>query len=260
MLAFGSAPLLIDPVVPRHDLLLREALAAFDPFDSDSTAVEPYFFSRGGSRNRIAPQQAYRGIAHGHSVLPKIEDRGDAGYVICVETPGIKREDLKVELVGRRSVCVSVSRPSEVSPSQPNDQITQQTADLTDQTAQTQPNDVQHSLQLFKRVDVPHDADTSKMHLTYSDGLLLVEIPRKDAASEQAISTEFGEECAEIEKEMRERAARVEELRAEMEKESRLALEARGKLRDARKEYASKVANERKELFFGQAGAPGAQI
>jgi len=170
--------------------------------------------------------------------------------VVRIETPGIKREDLKVELVGRRSVCVSVSRPREIPPSLTNHEATQQTEEITEQSAETQRNDV--VVQLFKRVDIPYDADTSKLHLSYSNGLLVVELPRKDAASEQAISTEFGEECAEIEKEMRERAARVEELRAEMEKESRLALEARGKLRDARKEYASKVIKERKELFIRQ--------
>jgi len=227
-------------------------------------------------RNRLPPR-----IARGHSVLPTIVKSGTAGYVIRVEMPGIKPEELKVELVGRRSVCVSVSRtvPREAQPSQPTDQITDQTDGITEQAAQTQ-TDVaslkmdQPSLQLFKRVDVPQDADTSKMHLTYTDGLLVVEVPRKDAAAKQAdaaekqiIANELDEECAKIREEMKERAAKVLELRAEMQKESRLVLEARGKLCKARKQYASKVLNERKELFFQQETAetaaetaPGAQV
>eukprot|EP00286_Rhodomonas_abbreviata_P007646 CAMPEP_0181326932 /NCGR_PEP_ID=MMETSP1101-20121128/21793_1 /TAXON_ID=46948 /ORGANISM="Rhodomonas abbreviata, Strain Caron Lab Isolate" /LENGTH=76 /DNA_ID=CAMNT_0023435481 /DNA_START=29 /DNA_END=256 /DNA_ORIENTATION=+ len=76
MIAFGS-PVLIDPIANRHNLHLRQAFDAFNPFDNDSIEAEPYFFSRGGNNaHLIAPVS--NGITRGHSGHPKIEDRGSA--------------------------------------------------------------------------------------------------------------------------------------------------------------------------------------
>ena len=167
--------------------------------------------------------------------LPKIERRQD-GYVVRVETPGVKKEHLKVELVGRRTLLVTASNPQPSKLAEGDTPVHEQP-----QPTQSAPEHQRYSL--CKRIDLPHDADWSKVQLSYADGLLTVEIAKKEEGA-----TEYGEKAAELQADVDRRLKKVEALRAELEQEQCATVQAQLALCQAKAEFARSVAEEKLQL------------
>ena len=178
--------------------------------------------------------------ARGHPALPKIEHKDDS-YFIRLETPGVKKEDLKVELVARRTLVVTAcDKPA----SQPTDAETH---------GQTPPQPI---CKLCKRVDVPRDADWSKVQLSYADGLLTAVVPKiTHEAGEQDVAAEYGEKAGALHAEVKERLTKLQALQAALQEEQRAAAKAQQALREAKAEFARTVAEEKRQLAIDGVGA-----
>lgn len=222
MLSLLSPQLHFPVLAPRHSL---------SPFD-----IEPFDFLHDDRMLLTAPRVSSFG--HGLSALPKIEDKGHA-YVIRVETPGISKSNLKVEVLGRRTLLVTASNNH---PSEPN-------ADPK-QNESAQSHAPQLALTLCKRVDLPGDADCSKVHLSYADGLLTAEVAKKKQGCDEATAVEDGDKVGKLQAEAKETAARVQALQAELEEARRAASVAQRSLSEAKAEAARSIAQERRPLLL----------
>ena len=124
---------------------------------------------------------------------PRIDWREDAnGFVLTAETPGLRKDELKVELVDASDHCVlEVSGQTAVKPAATD------AAKATDADANVGPTDAGKPQELratyraFKeRVRLPQGVDREAMRAKYEDGLLVVTIPRvkTDGVKRRAIA------------------------------------------------------------------------
>lgn len=133
------------------------------------------------------------------------------GFLLQVPCPGIPREDIRVDLVGSRTVCVKRLARSE--------------ACRAGQTAKVE------QVVTEKSVTLPQIVDENRIACRYADGLLSVTI-----SAEETESGTCRESSALLDKLWQDAvaaAARVEKVKEELRKETVMASEALGALRAA---------------------------
>jgi len=234
MLAIMSPRFHFESHSPRPDAFpfsaVEETFEAFDSFDPFGSA------SFGGGARMMMPRQVFDApfYASGHNVVLK-----DGAYKIKVQTPGVKQENLQVELLGRRSLIVTNSDNAETEEGQEQQEQQEQ------HKARQRFSPFSHPL--CKRIDLPCDADSASVQLRYADGLLTVEVAQK---KHEDTAVEEGEEAATLLAEMKEGAARVEALRAELEAAQQKLVTSQRTLRQARMHHAQSLTQERRLLSF----------
>eukprot|EP00286_Rhodomonas_abbreviata_P004114 CAMPEP_0181347390 /NCGR_PEP_ID=MMETSP1101-20121128/33853_1 /TAXON_ID=46948 /ORGANISM="Rhodomonas abbreviata, Strain Caron Lab Isolate" /LENGTH=235 /DNA_ID=CAMNT_0023459601 /DNA_START=71 /DNA_END=778 /DNA_ORIENTATION=- len=234
MIGMLSKPLNLDPMAPRrrmHHWDLYDSIDASEIFSMEPSFADGWLTSH--------PADGF--VSHGYDVKPTTEEKGE-GYVIRVETPGMKREDLKVELQGNRSVIVTGQTET----------LCPVNESIIEQERQTKkPRKKSESLFLWKRAEIPADADPTRIQLKYSDGILTVEVPRLHTAFDQLSFDTDDEKTEELKKEVEEKLAKVKELQAELESAASSAWAAQERLRAARKESSRNGKWEKVELTIG---------
>jgi len=213
-------------------------LDTLDPMDFNSIDS---FFSDDVWGEEYSPLLSKLRSFRGAGNLPEIS-KTDTGYEIRIEAPGIPKENLKVELIGKRSLVVSANVEKKSSPT-----------DDGKPPGQPGRSSESESLQLWNQVDIPRDADASKLKTKYENGLLTVSVPRYEAASSPKEDTgvqtaKIDPKSQELEQEVKERLSKIEELRAELEKERTRAMEARQQLEKERRERERRVDRKQIEI------------
>ena len=114
------------------------------------------------------------------------------GFVLTAETPGLRKDELKVELVDASDHCVlEVSGQTAVKPAA-TDAAKDTDADANvGPTDAGKPQELRATYRAFKeRVRLPQGVDREAMRAKYEDGLLVVTIPRvkTDGVKRRAIA------------------------------------------------------------------------
>jgi len=215
----------------KMDKLLK--IDDLDQFNTDS--ADSLFFNDAWADDFQPLFSNLRNFQKGVGKLPDVQETKN-GYEIRVEAPGVKKEDLKVELVGKRSLVVSASSST--------------SAEKAGQDDPKSTRQESSSFRLWNQVAIPLDADTSRIKLKYDNGLLIVGIPRFGAVqaaekSEQNAKSDSNKEVtaradpkAETERELEERMAKIQQLMQDLESEKKSALVAKQKLERAKRERA----------------------
>jgi HSP20 family molecular chaperone IbpA len=240
---------------PRHHMLfdfdddaeshsafaLRDFGRALGPFEPPSFAFAP------------GPSAMALGRGGGLHLVRE----GDK-YVASCALPGVRRDDITLELHGNRVLAIRVQRgdapgapdqPDAAAPAAPaadhdSDQTTAQPdADKKDSAAQdNQPAAAAHTRQHFsavlqRSVALPQLVDSAGIATTYRDGLLRVEIPIQPPAA----GDEQSARMAALEQEAKDADARVEELCKQL-------TELRAKARDAHQAVRTEKAEAQRAL------------
>ena len=136
------------------------------------------------SRKRKAAEAP---TSHLHLPLhPRITWREDAsGFLLTAETPGLRKDELKVEVVDASDHAVlevsgeTAARPAAIDAAKASD------ADATADAGKAdtgKPHEVRATYRAFKeRVRLPQGVDREAMRAKYEDGLLVVTMPRLQA-------------------------------------------------------------------------------
>ena len=136
------------------------------------------------SRKRKAAEAP---TSHLHLPLhPRITWREDAsGFLLTAETPGLRKDELKVEVVDASDHAVlevsgeTEARPAAIDAAKASD------ADATADAGKAdagKPHEVRATYRAFKeRVRLPQGVDREAMRAKYEDGLLVVTMPRAQA-------------------------------------------------------------------------------
>eukprot|EP00961_Rhodomonas_salina_P045496 611063-Rhodomonas_salina.2 len=74
----------------------------------------------------------------------------------------------------------------------------------TQQAAETKHGEVESALSLCKAVNLPQDADTDATSLSYADGMLTIEVPKRTRSEAE----EVDEEAAALESDLKRRRER----------------------------------------------------
>eukprot|EP00281_Chroomonas_sp_CCMP1168_P000850 CAMPEP_0206276858 /NCGR_PEP_ID=MMETSP0047_2-20121206/36530_1 /ASSEMBLY_ACC=CAM_ASM_000192 /TAXON_ID=195065 /ORGANISM="Chroomonas mesostigmatica_cf, Strain CCMP1168" /LENGTH=216 /DNA_ID=CAMNT_0053706403 /DNA_START=126 /DNA_END=777 /DNA_ORIENTATION=- len=130
-------------------------------------------------------------------------------YCIGAATPGVKREDLKIEVVGGHKLEITI--------------------DHKEGTVVRKG---------FMSMSLPKDADTLKPRVEYVDGMLNVYFPSTSPEESEKRMRLADAAHADIAKDYDTRCEKVKQLREELEKEMKLAAEVQEKLREARYQEA----------------------
>lgn len=133
------------------------------------------------------------------------------GFLLQVPCPGIPQEDIRVDLVGSRTVCVKHLAHSE--------------ACRAGQTAKVE------QVVTEKSVTLPQIVDENRIACRYADGLLCVTISSQQ--TESGTCKESSALLEKLEQDAVAAAARVEKVKEELRKETVKAAEALGALRAA---------------------------
>eukprot|EP00961_Rhodomonas_salina_P070976 953044-Rhodomonas_salina.1 len=145
-------------------------------------------------------------LQEGLGELPTLQDKDDK-YVIQVATPGIKQQHLKVELVGRRQLVISAGtrKTDDTNSDAPADQDEGKANEKeSEQIAKRKPGAVESALSLRKAVTLPQDADIDAISLSYADGMLTIEAPKRTRSEAE----EEEEEAAALESDLKRRRER----------------------------------------------------
>lgn len=173
------------------------------------------------------------GFSRGSMILRHDKDHNE--YVVEAPTPGVRREEIKIDVVGGRRVELSIDQGTPME---------------TDGKKDSQETGTRYARRAFMSVTLPQDADANAARLDYTDGLLRMHFPRVKQDQDAANTMRVEGEHAELAKEAAARMDKVKELRAMLEAEAKEAAKAQDRLADARREAARKAASERKPLSF----------
>ena len=172
------------------DLIARALAADTDPQSSSrrrSKAASDDASSRQDANARSAPADAFQ-----LCLRPSIHWRQSAeGFVLSAATPGLRKDELKVELLDDQGESyIEVSGQSVDKQDQHSSKDGQES-----QAEAASPKETKLELRatyrgFSERVRLPRGVDREAMRATYEDGLLLVTIPMKkaDAAKRQKIT------------------------------------------------------------------------
>jgi HSP20 family molecular chaperone IbpA len=171
-------------------------------------------------------------------------DKKDNAYVVEACTPGVKRDELKLEIVGRRKLELAIEQG--VKPEQqPSSQEGGEGMNNKDEKG-AEEGEPKFIRRMFTSVLLPEDADTSSAHVEYVDGVLRVRFAKLEGDKKVAIDLDA--EHAGLVQEVSSRLDKVKELRAKLEAEVAEAAKAEESLRRARVEARRKVESERAPL------------
>lgn len=173
------------------------------------------------------------GFSRGSMILRHDKEHNE--YVVEAPTPGVKREEIKIDVVGGRRVELSIDQdmPMELDGKKAGEET-----------------GARYTRKAFMSVTLPQDADVHAARLEYNDGLLHIHFPRVKQEQDALSAMHIEGEHAELAKEAAARMNKVKELRAMLEAEAKEAAKAHDKLAEARRETARKAASERKALSF----------
>jgi HSP20 family molecular chaperone IbpA len=176
----------------------------------------------------------------GGSAMAVRLDKKDNVYVVEACTPGVKRDELKIEIVGRRKLELTIEQGEKQVGSNKEGE---------DKVKASEDGEARSSglvRRFFGSVVLPEDADTASPRLEYVDGVLRVRFAKLEGNKKLAI--ELDEEHAKLAAEVSSRLDRVKELQAQLEAEVAEAAKAEEKLRRARAEARRRIENERTAL------------
>jgi HSP20 family molecular chaperone IbpA len=184
-------------------------------------------------------------LQRGVDGLPKLEEQENK-YVISVKIPGIRKDELEIELVGRRSMVVSartnaetISSSGSSDPQKPSEQpLSQPTTNSSLQEESTA------SFKIRTAINLPKDADIDTIKMSFADSVLRIEAAKKAAN----VTEQVDEETAAARAEFKRKRERWETLRRELKEAGENVVEAEAKLRKARVAKRQKIASERRQL------------
>ena len=156
-------------------------------------------------------------------------------YCVSAATPGVKREDLKIEVVGGNQLEVTI--------------------DHKEGPADKKEGDTPDPAGAFVRkgymmLTLPKDADTTTPRVEYADGLLRVLFTSSSPEESKKRMRLADAAHADLAQDYEARCDKVKKLREDFEKELKGAAEAQKNLREARHQEAARIAKERREISF----------
>jgi hypothetical protein len=160
---------------------------------------------------------------------------------VSAPTPGVKREDLKIEIVGGNKLEVTIDHKEQGSPAAGVDE---------QKEGEKDENRVSFVRKGFMSLTLPKDADTSQARVEYADGLLRVLLPSSTPEDTEKRMRIADSTHADLANDYNARCEKVKELREQLEKEMKEAAQAQEKLREARYKEAQRIASERRALTF----------
>jgi HSP20 family molecular chaperone IbpA len=171
-------------------------------------------------------------------------DKKDNAYVVEACTPGVKRDELKLEIVGRRKLELAIEQG--VKQEQPSRNEGEEKEGMNKDGKGAEEVAPKFVRRMYSSVLLPEDADTSSAHVEYVDGVLSVRFAKLEG--EKKLAIELDAEHAGLEQEVVSRLDKVKELRAKLEAEVAEAAKAEERLRRARVEARRKIESERAPL------------
>ncbi len=151
-------------------------------------------------------------------------------YVVEAPTPGAKKEEIKIEIVGRSRVELTVEQASK-----DDDAITDGGESL------------KVAKRLFEFATLPTDANTRHGKVEYIDGMVRIRFPKIQEA-DNLLQDDQDAEHANQAKDVAARFEKIQELRAQLEKEVIEAIQAEAQLKKSRAEAVKEIAAERMVL------------
>mmetsp|Transcript_48986 Transcript_48986/g.74511 ORF Transcript_48986/g.74511 Transcript_48986/m.74511 type:complete len:228 (+) Transcript_48986:70-753(+) len=176
--------------------------------------------------------RSFRGFCN----LPNLEAT-DAGYKVIIDAPNIKKEDIKVELVGHESLVITATAPA---PALEKDSKKKLIKDKTPpktpkKDASSEPTS---TYSLWEEVSLPEDADVEKMKVKYDNKTLTVEFPKAEAKPDlkPPVVAKWRPDAksAKLDEDVQKRMKHIEQLREELDQEWKAVMEAEGQIAEAK--------------------------
>jgi HSP20 family molecular chaperone IbpA len=172
-------------------------------------------------------------------------DKKQGAYTVEAPTPGVKRDELKIEIVGDRQLELTIEQGART-----DDSSTQQQKQDDENTSMGSHEGASNFVRrMFGSILLPEDADTSSAHVEYADGLLRVVFAKLSEGDKNKLAIELDAEHAGLEQEASSRLDKVKELRAKLEAELAEAAKAEESLRRARAEALQRRSKKRQRLL-----------
>ncbi len=188
---------------------------------------------------------------HGGGLLDLRFDKTEGAYIVEAPTPGVKRDELKIEIVGDRRLELTIEQGAKTDDSDTQQQQ-QPGNENTHRGSEHEEGASNFVRRIFGRVLLPEDAETSSARVEYADGLLRVVFAKmsEDDKKKAALAIELDAEHAGLEQEVSSRLDKVKELRAKLEAEVAEAAKAEESLRRARAEALQRRSAKRQRLLL----------
>lgn len=218
-------------------LALLHSRPAFS-FFADSAAHPVDLLERVAKRPRSCAAQAFNamgfpGLTRYTPSLELYRDRDQ--YIATCALPGVKREQIRIELLGNRTLHIKVyheCKPRDTAAGQDSSPPTR--ADFKDNeghSPSTEEPSTPHSVVVST---LPQAVDASGITCAHQDGMLRITIPIK----EPAVDDEQRARLEALQQEAKDAMARVTELEQELRDCRAKAAEAHSALRSARSDIA----------------------
>jgi HSP20 family molecular chaperone IbpA len=230
-------PTMLALMRPTSPFLSRDTLPVLDLFD------------------RIAAQKRLRDLDYPSSLgftngigsglgLKRQDDK----YIATCALPGVKRQDIRLELLGNRTLSIHV-HSSNQEPAAETDG-SNQAHGMPDQDTKSVPERPGSSMLMHRSVTLPQLVDAAGITCTYQDGLLRIEVP----AQAPALDEEEHGRMEALRQEAQDAAAHVAELEKQLREGRTKAAEAESALRSAQMDISRATMARRHTLTLDGAG------
>jgi HSP20 family molecular chaperone IbpA len=175
-------------------------------------------------------------------MTPTIQEH-ESCYSMQLATPGVRRDQLQVSVVGERKIEVAIVDTTAAAPA---------TATKTDDDSKPESTTKDAEPRSLVTVGVPGDSDMAAISTSYENGLLCVTIPKRTATTvataEGQIADASSAEIALLADTVAEQTAKVRGMEEELSRERRALAEKHVALRAAKEEEARRRASLRRTL------------
>jgi HSP20 family molecular chaperone IbpA len=221
-------------VRPTSNFLSCDTLPVLDLFDSIA----------GTKRWRYLDYPSSLGFTNGIGSSLELK-RQDDKYIATCALPGVKQQDIRLELLGNRTLAIHV-HSSNKQPAEETDGSIQAHA-MPDQDAKSVPERTESSMLMHRSVTLPQLVDAAGITCTYQDGLLRIEVP----AQAPALDEEEHGRLEALQREAQDADAQVAELEKQLREGRIKAAEAESALRAAQVDISRATKARRHTLTLG---------
>lgn len=136
-------------------------------------------------------------LARAHTLAPALDiEEDDDGYEISVEIPGVRKDDLDLELQDRTLVIRGEKRSraeSETGREEESEGERSEESAHRSRSSRRRSRWAERSYGRFTRAfSLPSDADTDRLEASYADGVLTITLPRSEASKPRTIDVTGG--------------------------------------------------------------------
>jgi HSP20 family molecular chaperone IbpA len=171
--------------------------------------------------------------------------RQDDKYIATCALPGVKQQDIRLELLGNRTLAIYVHSSNKQLAVETDG--SNQAHAMSDQDAKSVPERTESSLLMRRSVTLPQLVDAAGITCTYQDGLLRIEVPDQAPALDEE---EHGR-METLRREVQNAAAHVAELEKQLREGRTKAAEAESALRSAQLDISRATKARRHTLTLG---------